>query len=528
MTLRFSNDGPAFPGKLIDSLLAGEVIFLCGTGVSAPQMPGFASLVDCTYASLAVQRTDSEKRAYEQERYEEVLGSFSRRLADPNALTRAVSAILAIPDDPNLDQHRIILRLSRDLDNRITVVTTNFDTLLERAADEVVSDIPPADMSFAGQSVPDPGSPDFSGIVHIHGRLEDKKIRLARTPLVITSADYGDAYMRSGWASRFLFDLARCKTIVLVGYSANDAPVRYFLNVLEADRARFPDLKSVFALDGYENDPEDAMEAWGMLAVTPLPYCKVNAETGLPDHSPLWRDLEALADFVERPKRSRQERARAILEKPFLQSDTHARRELAWLFGRRSDLWSVVPDAVTDPAWLDFFQDEKLCSFDEGAWVFANWVARKFKDRARLRAACEWQRRLGRPFTEKIEQNLLHADGLTESWTRIWRMFCLAEPIQSPDLDYYRIRRRIDSGVILDSDLNAAVKLLKPALNLDARLLPDHIEEEKGGATQKLSDIVRVRMTISDHSAATELVDILGTLPDRALRVLELGRVNTK
>lgn len=46
--------------------------------------------------------------------------------------------------------------------------------------------------------------------------------------LVITSADYGDAYMRSGWASRFLFDLCRCKTIVLVGYSAGDAPVRYF------------------------------------------------------------------------------------------------------------------------------------------------------------------------------------------------------------------------------------------------------------------------------------------------------------
>ena len=145
-------------------------------------------------------------------------------------------------------QHRTIVRLSRDLDNRILVVTTNFDTLLERAAAEVEQSETPRDISFAGQALPAPGSPSFSGIIHIHGRLADRSLGLEATPLVITSADYGDAYMRSGWASRFLFDLARCKTIVLVGYGASDAPVRYFLNVLEADRVRFPDLKPVYAV----------------------------------------------------------------------------------------------------------------------------------------------------------------------------------------------------------------------------------------------------------------------------------------
>ena len=66
MTLHFSNDGPEFPGDLVDSFLAGEAVFLCGTGVSAPQMPGFASLVDRTYESLSVQKTDSEECAYEK------------------------------------------------------------------------------------------------------------------------------------------------------------------------------------------------------------------------------------------------------------------------------------------------------------------------------------------------------------------------------------------------------------------------------------------------------------------------------
>ena len=523
MSLRFSNDGPAFPGELVDAFLAGEAIFLCGTGVSAPQMPGFETLVDQTYEALAVQKTASEVRAYQQERYEEVLGSLSRRLADPNAVTRTVSGLLSVPENPSLDQHRTILRLSRDMDNRLTVVTTNFDTLIERAAPLVMPNISPADISFAGQALPAPGGPVFSGVIHIHGRLEDRAIDLEQTPLVLTSTDYGDAYMRSAWVSRFLFDLARCKTIILVGYSANDAPVRYILNVLEADRARFPDLYPVYALDAYEHDPEEATVSWGTLAVTPLPYCKINADTGQGDHSPLWRDLEALADFVERPKRSRQQRAHVILEKSFAETSATTRDELAWLIGGRRDLWSVVLDAVTDPAWFDFLQDQKLWSTQEGARVIASWIARDFEDRNRLRCACEWLRRLGRPFTEKIEQQLRQTETLTETWTRIWRLFCVARPIQHHDPQYYWIRRRIESGIVLDSDLHAAVNLLSPVLDLNARIVPNRLEADNGMAAEKLSDIVWARMAISDQAAATELVDLIIALPDRALRILELA-----
>ena len=240
MSLRFSNDGPEFPNVFVDSLLAGDMVFLCGAGVSAPQMPDFGRLVESTYETLGVERTDSEKSAFEKDLFEEVLGSLSRRLSDPYAVVRTVSELLAVPDHPSLSQHRTIVRLSRDLDNRISVVTTHFDTLLERAAAEVIPSETGRDISFAGQALPAPGSPSFSGVIHIHGRLADISLGLEHTPLVLMSADYGDAYMRSGWASRFLFDLARCKTIVLVGYGARDAPVRYFLNVLEADRARFP------------------------------------------------------------------------------------------------------------------------------------------------------------------------------------------------------------------------------------------------------------------------------------------------
>ncbi len=51
----------------------------------------------------------------------------------------------------------------------------------------------------------------------------------------------------SGWASRYVYDLARALTLVLVGYQADDPPMRYLLEVLEDDRARYPDLRPVYA-----------------------------------------------------------------------------------------------------------------------------------------------------------------------------------------------------------------------------------------------------------------------------------------
>lgn len=178
-----------------------------------------------------------------------------------------------------------------------------------------------ASASSAGQALPLPGSADFHGIIHIHGRIGDPAIGVDQSALVMTSADYGDAYMRSGWVSRFLFDLCRCKTVVLVGYSANDAPVRYFLNVLEADRTRFPDLRTVYALDAVKGSEEDTTARWAALAVEALPYRPVIGPDGqLKPYAALWRDLEKLADLIERPKATRRRWASDLLAKPFAQA----------------------------------------------------------------------------------------------------------------------------------------------------------------------------------------------------------------
>src|SRR3546814_14065092 len=97
--------------------------------------------------------------------------------------------------------------------------------------------------------MPKPGSPRESGILHLHGRIGDLALGLAESDLTLTSADFGDAYLRDGWASQYVEDRMRLSSLVLVGYAAEDAALRLLLETLDADRERFRDLKEVYAIE---------------------------------------------------------------------------------------------------------------------------------------------------------------------------------------------------------------------------------------------------------------------------------------
>lgn len=525
MSLRFSEGGPAFPAELIDAFMAGEVVILCGTGVSAPQLPDFKTLVDNTYEQLGVEMDKSERRSYDGQRFEEVLGALGRRLADSNAMVRAVSELLTMPADPVLDQHETVLRLSHDLNNRTLVVTTNFDTLLEHALAQPAAEV--RGQSFAGQALPAPGGADFEGIIHLHGRLDDPALDLAATPLVLTSADYGDAYMRAGWASRFLFDLARCKTIVLIGYSAGDAPVRYFLNVLEADRARFPDLRQVYAFDSYEDDPADAEAGWGTLAVKPLAYSKINPDTGAADHSPLWNDLRQLADIVERPKRSREDRARSILVGDRGDLTDQQLRELTWLFSERRDLWAIALDAISDPEWFHVFHDHKLWSDKDAILVISAWISLDFHDPDRFEAAVEWQEKLGQDFLVRLDQLLRQNAPETPFWLRAWRILASTRSTNRANAygfspSAFILKEKVSSGLLLDRELSDAVAVLAPVV-IARRPFRLHAQEDRKETSEpRLNDLVWLELSVADEYWAEQILEDLNVLEEKAARIFEL------
>ncbi|MDT0684158.1 SIR2 family protein [Roseicyclus sp. F158] len=524
MPLRFSEEGPEFPSSLVDALLRGEVVFLCGAGISAPQLPGFKALVDNCYEELNLDKDRSEHLSYETGTFEEVLGSLSRRIVDPDELIRTVSDLVKLPETPDLTRHRTILRLSRDLENRPTIVTTNFDTLIEHAW--LLEDVPAetvARSSSAGQALPLPGSSGFQGIIHIHGRIGDPVIGVDQSALVMTSADYGDAYMRSGWVSRFLFDLCRCKTVVLIGYSANDAPVRYFLNVLEADRTRFPDLRTVYALDAIRDNEEDTTARWAALAVEALPYHPVTDPDGQPQsHTALWRDLASLADLIETPKATRRRWTSDLLAKPHASATQAELDWIAWLFTGRRDLFDLVINVVRDSAWLDFFAERKLWTDQDADWVSAAWAGKDLRSKGRFAAALMWNAKLGGDFREQLALKLGQVQDLPDPWYLAWRLMATSKP-QRFDWDErsYAVQRELASAPVLYTDLQKAVRLLSPNLVLE----PNRSELYGSPAPdtpERLSDLAWVRLTLPDRGGAVALLDALLRQP-QPLVLIELA-----
>ena len=104
-------------------------------------------------------------------------------------MRNAVIELLA-PADKDFADHRTLLQLSKDADGRPKLLTTNFDTLFERAAVAAgISDVP----SHAAKAIPTAGLERDYGILHLHGRIKDATLLLDTTDLVLTSADFGDA-----------------------------------------------------------------------------------------------------------------------------------------------------------------------------------------------------------------------------------------------------------------------------------------------------------------------------------------------
>ena len=518
MTLQFSGKGPAFPSQLVNALLTGEVVFLCGAGVSAPQLPGFGGLVESCFADLNVQMNSSEKFAFDNYRYEEVLGSLSRRIVDPTLMVRTVVKFLQPPADLNLDNHRTILRLSRNMENQPTIVTTNFDTLIERALLEKVKADSVRSLSSAGQDLPAPGSAGFGGIIHLHGRIADDDLGLDETTLVVTSAEYGDAYMRSGWASRFLFDLCRSKTIVLVGYSAGDAPFRYFLNVLEADRERFPDLRPVYALDAVDDrDGEDVR--WSTLAVEPIPYEYVqDPETGQKSHSAMWGDLGKLAELVERPRTTRRAWAHEVLQKPFNTASQADLDRVKWLFDDHRDLWSLAIQVIDDPGWFDFIAEFKLWTNHDATWVIASWISRDLQSADNFELAVSWLAKLGSPFADEIDQRVQQAKDLPALWVRGWRVLSMSVPRIRRDRDMvvYSVTERLRGPHLLNMDIQDAVELLTPQLTVESnrRYLSG---TPNPAAPSSLSDLAWLSFAVPDRGGVSDLLGALMGVPESAL-----------
>ncbi len=525
MPLRFAPEYPSFPDELVDDLLKGEVVVLCGAGVSAHALDDFHKLTVQVFDTLRMRPTSGEQHALDNEhRYEEVLGSLAGRISVPDKVSRAVSDRLQMRPDIDLSNHLTLLRISRDKENQPVIVTTNFDLLFEHALRNSQNE--EESESFAGQDLPSPGSANFRGIIHLHGRISDDDLGLKETPLILTSSNYGDAYMRSGWASRFLFDLARCRTLLLVGYSAEDAPVRYFLNVLEADRRRFKDLRQVYALASYETHADEVEKQWNLLGVRPIPFRK--KIRGQASYAALWRSLEELAKLAERPKKVRVDRVTSLFSKPFVNCAEYELEFVSWILTGRNDLWDEVISCITDPEWFNYIHENELWSPELRERILAFWISEDFLCPQRLDVAIYWSDKFGHKLLECVRERLGRSRELPKDWHRIWRLFCLQDLSKSDLADprFREVCNVIEAGTAFDQDLEYALTIIAPRLKLRGSLTLG----KAGGVCKspKLHEVCWPELRSIETGTAKSVVAALLSQEKYYLRILELANLELR
>ena len=188
----------------------------------------------------------------------------------------------------------------------------------------------------------------INGLVYLHGRIDTGiKQGEGRQGFVVSSSDFGRAYLAEGWAARFIRDLLDQYIVVLLGYSANDPPVRYLLQGLHT--RRHGNRKPIFAFD--RGPEEEVRQRWRDSGVRALAYPATDDA-----HSALWNTLSAWADRADDPLAWRQRIVNLAHRGP-RNLAPHERGQVASLV--RTDMGAkLFADANSPPS------GEWLCVFD--------------------------------------------------------------------------------------------------------------------------------------------------------------------
>lgn len=376
--ITFGANLAAIPERLLLAHARGEVLFVCGAGISRPaNLPDFRELVLDVYHALdagvhsvlvsvpqgacsqrdvdcssLTDRQRAEVQRFIVSDYDVVLGMLERRLDDQtrgdSGVRREVAKRLRAGKSNPAPIHRAIVRLA-DRGAATAVVTTNFDLLLEAAGKRLRKEIG----TYSLGSIPRPTrQKEFAGVLHIHGALDTNPAR--NSELVLSDQDFGEFYLRRRVVPDFIYDAARLFHLVLVGYSANDPPMRYLLNAVAADGSRFDDLKERFTFLGTSRPDPVALEDSKARSITPIHYDDRN------DHAILHETLKRWADFsaINGRQRALDAEIRRIVKSGWAAASESDRDHFDHLIrrsnaGERVRQSALASDAKADLGWLD-------------------------------------------------------------------------------------------------------------------------------------------------------------------------------
>ncbi|WP_321324966.1 anti-phage defense-associated sirtuin Dsr1 [Thiomicrorhabdus sp.] len=291
--MQFIPNGPDIPNDLLQAHEEGRVVFFCGAGISYPAgLPGFEALVESIYESLNEEKAPLEESSFQRAQYDVTLDLLERRITG-NRLTVRSALKNSLNPDLSLSNatktHESLIKLGTDNYGSLRIVTTNFDHIFEEAASLLKVEI----NSYAAPMLPTPKVSRWNGLIYLHGVLPETNDIEAFNRLVITSGDFGLAYLTERWASRFVSELFRNFVVCFVGYSINDPVLRYMMDALAADRMLGENTALSYAFGTYDGaaNKDSATEEWSSKGVVPVLFDKNHGRSKLHETLEAWAEM---------------------------------------------------------------------------------------------------------------------------------------------------------------------------------------------------------------------------------------------
>jgi hypothetical protein len=231
------------PDHLVAAHREGRLVLFVGAGASIDSpsdLPTFVTLTEQIAKESGLVLGDPDRA-----RPDQFLGDLDLdgRIGRVDVHRRVAEHIGSPASQPN-DLHRAIAELALSM-KPLRVVTTNYDLHLSSCLPDI--------KEFDAPALPI--GDDFEGLVYLHGALRnDPRF------LVVTSRDFGRAYLTDAWAARFLERMFRRFAVLFVGYSHDDVVMSYLAHGLPRESDRYV----------LTHEPDE--DKWIRLGIKPIRY----------------------------------------------------------------------------------------------------------------------------------------------------------------------------------------------------------------------------------------------------------------